>query len=1259
MGLLVLSFSLAQGPNYAITFTVTGDGESTGLTFGFSPIATDEFDEGIDVSISSPDPTPGVFYSGLKWNDLYYSTQIINGSNDDLEEHLWLVELRFPTTNVIEITWDNTGWETLGTIHLTDILDGLFGINVDMTSETSLTLNNPAFTSLKLKVTPCENCVLETPPIADAGSDQIVMEADEVQLNGSNSFDPGLGTITFNWQSLNGITLSDSTLAMPVFTAPDISDTTDFYFSLTVENEDLVHSEPDTVKITVLPILPVALIGPTQEVYPGDVAELDGSFSYDPGGTELQYFWSGPTVNGQQIEFLEGDPTLVTVSFLAPDVEVDTVIVFTLRVVNEEGLANENSAGVTILGDRTPTAIAGRSESVDQGTIVELDGSRSWDPRGSQLQFLWSIPSINGQPVEFLEGSSTLPIVTFLAPDVDVNTVVNFTLLIENEEGYTNIDDVNITILENKPPTADAGTFRKSVQGGSIVVNGGLSSDINNDQLSYMWVCDNEALLISDPTIAKPTITLPAGLNEHTDYDLYLTVTDEHGSISESDMVTVTAVTESLQPPVAPNVYARVEHQKVVLAWDDIAESSIDPMTGYSDFEGYKVYKSLDGGKTWGKVIYDTYYDMDPTVPRDTIGWEPIAQFDLTEEQDRHHCFYENAYNCDEDYSRGINIEGLDPLRREINLGSNSGLAYTFIDTNVIDGVEYTYAVTAYDMGLPTYQIEYFDENGDGSYYEIEEWSQANPEHFISYTETAPHWGAYKSLENSKTDSTNFITVIPGYYATNITFPDLENVEAFIVADEDNIGSGDRLFELVDVNALTPALMRFEIEALPLTNSFEGKASKDPKLYVYEITDSEFQEAADWIEIGAVSSLDSLTVDSLQNLPGALVDNGILHLPNYKLEAFPIIGQYELGYTSNWTDFFDGIRVRFDNYITDFNALGMTYEAQIESFESNMDSTILDFLDIRLEFVSNGVFDKRPIYKYKIEFGTTAIDTAGEVSSTESCEGLPHVGTPLPFRITNLTTGKKVKIYHRDNKGHGGDYVYDGTNDCMWERGEKIGLKWEEVYVDTTLIDDPYIYDLIIDYRFFDYIMGGVPEWDGDIFYEQGTPVKYADMIWIAGENIIEESPAPNVWLEEGNPWKPDYGWKDGDYIIITPERWYVDGDSWVADLSLLGKPTEITKENLEEVKVVPNPYIVHSEFNETANNSLLQFIHLPQDCQITIYSITGEYVTSFEHHDEYFGYEYWDLRTDNNQEVAPGLYIFRVLSSDGEEYLGKFAVVR
>ena len=96
-------------------------------------------------------------------------------------------------------------------------------------------------------------------------------------------------------------------------------------------------------------------------------------------------------------------------------------------------------------------------------------------------------------------------------------------------------------------------------------------------------------------------------------------------------------------------------------------------------------------------------------------------------------------------------------------------------------------------------------------------------------------------------------------------------------------------------------------------------------------------------------------------------------------------------------------------------------------------------------------------------------------------------------------------------------------------------------------------------------------------------------------------------------------------------------------------------------VKVVPNPYIVHSTpgYNESEWRKKIRFIHLPERCTIHIFTVSGERVNTLEKTDINDGAYEWDLRTYNNQEIAPGLYIYVVESPGGGKIIDKFAVVR
>ncbi|MFQ6606111.1 MAG: hypothetical protein ACE5DP_00435 [Fidelibacterota bacterium] len=124
------------------------------------------------------------------------------------------------------------------------------------------------------------------------------------------------------------------------------------------------------------------------------------------------------------------------------------------------------------------------------------------------------------------------------------------------------------------------------------------------------------------------------------------------------------------KPPDKPVVVAVPGDQKVTLYWNDVAEFSVDPVNGV-DFEGYRIYRSNVKGE-WGKPITDNQGVK--------IGYVPIAQFDLVDE-----------------------FEGPHPIPSaegyHMDMGANTGLARSFVDSNLVNGLTYYYAVTAYDKG--------------------------------------------------------------------------------------------------------------------------------------------------------------------------------------------------------------------------------------------------------------------------------------------------------------------------------------------------------------------------------------------------------------------------------------------------------------------------------------------------------------------------------------------------------------------------------
>ncbi|MCF8268280.1 MAG: hypothetical protein K9I69_09340, partial [Ignavibacteriales bacterium] len=117
------------------------------------------------------------------------------------------------------------------------------------------------------------------------------------------------------------------------------------------------------------------------------------------------------------------------------------------------------------------------------------------------------------------------------------------------------------------------------------------------------------------------------------------------------------------------------------------------------------------------------------------------------------------------------------------------------------------------------------------------------------------------------------------------------------------------------------------------------------------------------------------------------------------------------------------------------------------------------------------------------------------------------------------------------------------------------------------------------------------------------------------------------------------------------------------------------------KIGVYPNPYYGEAIWDGGSERlRKLYFFNLPEECEITIYTLAGDIVDRL-HHDQnsngsdvrWFetfskdqtqkmsgGEHAWDLITGNDQAVATGLYLFSVKDSQtGEIKTGKFLVIK
>jgi hypothetical protein len=171
--------------------------------------------------------------------------------------------------------------------------------------------------------------------------------------------------------------------------------------------------------------------------------------------------------------------------------------------------------------------------------------------------------------------------------------------------------------------------------------------------------------------------------------------------------------------------------------------------------------------------------------------------------------------------------------------------------------------------------------------------------------------------------------------------------------------------------------------------------------------------------------------------------------------------------------------------------------------------------------------------------------------------------------------------------------------------------------------------------------------------------------LYICGGKFRIAQPIPGH-LAPGDP-RPEIG----DIWIVYANSDYMPAPA-NARLQIIPTPASyMTDQVAMNVKVSPNPYLIHNEWQQTFNPRRLKFINLPAECTIRIFNLNGELVRAITHvstlepgigEQEVLGSaggdEWWDLLTDNRQLISSGVYIFHIQSDVGEQ-VGKFVVIR
>ena len=592
--------------------------------------------------------------------------------------------------------------------------------------------------------------------------------------------------------------------------------------------------------------------------------------------------------------------------------------------------------------------------------------------------------------------------------------------------------------------------------------------------------------------------------------------------------------------PLKPKVEAVASDKKVTLYWDSKAETSWDRFLKEYDFEGYKIYRAT----------HHTFEDAGQIT--DGLGYErfkqPLAIFDKV---DSVFGFFPETFGT------GV----------QFNLGNETGLVHTYVDSPLINGMRYYYAVTAYDKGN-------LDKNIGPSettiFVNVDQSGNIQlGENVVAVVPQAPSLG-YVAAEFDVEPKLVGSGITAGKVAVRFLEPDSlvdgdEYEIQFLDCSMDRIDNDfDGLVDADDVDELMPT----ETTGFVLKNVTRSTVIDTVRFFLYRRENDEMKLITSLYDDrdGDPRTLTQLLHGMeifIYNPPPSVVD-----LPEKNIYS-------GIQWSSN-IDYDTAYKLRFETFNLSGFKPGTSYPRQYE----------IVFYD---EIVKQSDYLGVPLA------------TTGTL--------IPLPPQDVNYQIFDKQSGEELPFA-----------VFDGTVNADIVQAGHFSAKdrivfFERLANDSTIITFSLLNNSVEDSSFFNH---------------------YGRCLG-AGDTLSLYSDFPFT----GN----------------TRYRFKVKGQKI---------DTKYAQNNLDRIKVVPNPYVVtaiwepQNPYTSGRGPRSIQFIHLPQKCTIRIYAVDGSLVQTLEHNSPMVdGSEKWDLMTKDSMDLAYGIYIYHVDAPGIGEHVGRILIIK
>ena len=270
------------------------------------------------------------------------------------------------------------------------------------------------------------------------------------------------------------------------------------------------------------------------------------------------------------------------------------------------------------IDDKNPTADAGDDQKVQVRNEVKLDGSQSTDNDGKIVSFKWE--QTDGPKVNL---NSDQDKATFVVPDSATDSNLAFKLTVVDDKDASSSDDVIVQVekvVENVPPTADAGDDQKVQVRNEVKLDGSQSTDNDGKIVSFKWEQTDGPKVNLNSDQDKATFVVP---DSATDSNLAfkLTVVDDKDASSSDDVIVqVEKVVENV-PPTADDQKTSVDKNSQI----DIA------LVGKDDHKGSIQFEIVSGPSEGRLVNFDEKKGIVTYIPKKDYTGDDEFRFRVTD----------------------------------------------------------------------------------------------------------------------------------------------------------------------------------------------------------------------------------------------------------------------------------------------------------------------------------------------------------------------------------------------------------------------------------------------------------------------------------------------------------------------------------------------------------------------------------------------------------------------------------------------------